>query len=90
MAYHVEGSAKGSLVIDQPTHEPGLELADWYPNYSQGGSPERPEVGYDALPWKPQHPSQRPAFGPDAEALIGAIRAHEQELPRGGAPCRCR
>jgi len=66
------------------------ECPDWYPNYSQGGSRERPDGGYYPLPWKPQRPSRRPVFGIDADTFIAAIRAEEQQQRRGGAPCRCR
>lgn len=58
---------------------------DWYPNYSQGGSRARPEVGYYALPWKPPRPGQAPVFGADADALIAAIRANDRAVRRGGA-----
>ncbi|MFG1921727.1 hypothetical protein [Cryptosporangium sp. NPDC048952] len=66
------------------------ECPDGYPNYSLGGSRERPDVGYYALPWKPERLGQRPVFGIDADALMTAIRTQERKLRRGGAPCRCR
>lgn len=51
----------------------------WYPNYSPGGTWDRPEAGYYAIAWKPLFHRQPPLFGADGPSLTAAIVQYQRK-----------